>query len=331
VFRYDARELFLDYAKRCDKKQNIADIILKVNQTDNYGVRDTLINCAGECLPESVIRTMIETLERWSEEEQDEYGKRHQMLLIESLARQIKDAVLFEKTRIASRGSLSTSAIIDIAGIYLKNGDVETAYSRLKEIPEDETSYVYERDKLLEEIFKRQGNTEKLLELRQQQFRKHHSVDTLDDLLEVIGHDKRHEIIADAIAHIHQNDGFRELNAEFLIAVGEIDEAESYLLEHADSLNGYHYSSLLDLAKTFAAEKRHLAASLIYRSLLVSILDRAYAKAYPHGIRYLKKLDKLSALITDWKNFDNHETFKEQIFKTHFRKRSFWSRYEATK
>jgi hypothetical protein len=32
----------------------------------------------------------------------DEYGKRHHLMLIESLARQIKDAKLFEKTRIAS-------------------------------------------------------------------------------------------------------------------------------------------------------------------------------------------------------------------------------------
>jgi|GEM_PF-421286 len=33
-------------------------------------------------------------------------------------------------------------------------------------------------------------------------------------------------------------------------------------------------------------ENRHLAASL-----LVSILKRGYTKAYPHGIRFLKKLE----------------------------------------
>jgi hypothetical protein len=48
VFRYDAKELFVDYAKRCEEKQKIADVILKVNQTDNYGIRDTLIDCVGE-------------------------------------------------------------------------------------------------------------------------------------------------------------------------------------------------------------------------------------------------------------------------------------------
>ena len=50
VFRYDAKELFVGYASRCAEKEKIADIILKVNQNDNYGIRDTLIDCAAEFL-----------------------------------------------------------------------------------------------------------------------------------------------------------------------------------------------------------------------------------------------------------------------------------------
>ena len=139
VFRYDAKELFVDYASRCREKEKIANIILKVNQKDNYGIRDTLIGCAGECLPEPVIRTMISTLQKWVDKEKDEHDKRHQLMLIESLARQIKDAELFEKTRIASWGKLSTASLIDIARVYLESGDVETAHSWLKKIPEGET------------------------------------------------------------------------------------------------------------------------------------------------------------------------------------------------
>ena len=112
VFRYDAKELFVAYASRCSNKDKIADIILKVNQKDNYGIRDTLIDCAGECLPEDVIRTMIATLQKWADKEKDEYGKRHHLRSIESLARQIKDAKLFEKTRIASWGKLNSAALI---------------------------------------------------------------------------------------------------------------------------------------------------------------------------------------------------------------------------
>lgn len=329
VFRYDAKELFVDYVTRCADKEKIANIILKVNQKDNYSIRDTLIDCAGECLPEEVIRSMIATLQKRADQEKDEYKKRHHLMLIESLARQIKDAELFEKTRIASWGKLSTAALIDISRVYLESGDVESAHPWLKKIPKDETFQAYERDKLLLEIYQKQGNTEKLSDLLYQKFRSYHSTDTLHALLDVIGHDKRDEVVANEVALILENSALRESDAEFLISIGKIDEAEEYLLGRADQLDGNHYGSLLSLAEVMESETRHLAASLIYRSLLVSILERGYTKAYPHGIRYLKKLDKLSGAIIDWKNVNNHETFKEQIIEAHGRKRSFWSKYEG--
>jgi hypothetical protein len=331
VFRYDAKELFVDYASRCSDKDKIADIILKVNQKDNYGIRDTLIDCAGECLPEDAIRTMIATLQKWVDKEKDEYGKRHHLRSIESLARQIKDAKLFEKTRIASWGKLSTAALIDIARVYLESGDVETAHSWLKKIPEGETYQAYERDKLLEEIYQKQGDSEKLTELLLQKFRSYHSTDTLQALLDVIGHDKRDEVVNDEARQILKSDRFRESDAEFLIAVGKIDEAEEYLLGRANQLDGNHYGSLLSLAEAMAAENRHLVTSMMYRSLLISILERGYTKAYPHGIRYLKRLDKLAKNVSDWKEFNHHEAFKAQIIEDHGRKRSFWSKYEVKK
>ncbi|WP_020586096.1 tetratricopeptide repeat protein [Desulfobacter curvatus] len=331
IFRYDAKELFVDYASRCKDKEKIADIILKVNKKDNYGIRDTLIDCAGVCLPEDVIRTMITTLQQWADKEKDEYGKRRHLMLIESLARQIKDAKLFEKTRIASWGKLSTAALIDIARVYLESGDVETAHSWLKKIPEGETFQAYERDKLLEEIYHKQGDSEKLTKLLYQKYRSHHSTDTLQALLDVIGHDKRDDVINDEVEQILKTDRLRESDAKFLIAVGKIDEAEEYLLGRADQLDGKHYGSLLSLAEAMEPEDRHLVTSLMYRNLLFSILERGYTKAYPHGIRYLKKLDKLAASVADWKEFNHHEAFKEKIIQAHGRKRSFWSKYEVKK
>jgi len=288
-----------------------------------------LIDCAGECLSEPVIRTMIATLQKWADKEENEYGKRHHLMLIESLARQIKDAELFEKTRIASWGKLSTAALIDIARVYLESRDVETAHSWLKKIPEGETYQEYERDKLLEDIYKQQGDSEKLTELLYRKFKSYHSTDTLQALLDVIGHDRRDDVIKDEVRQILKTDKLREPDAEFLISIGKIDEAEEYLLKRADQLDGNHYGSLLSLAEAMESENRHLVTSLMYRSLLISILERGYTKAYPHGIRYLKKLDKLATSVADWKEFNHHETFKEQIIQAHGRKRSFWSKYEG--
>lgn len=331
VFRYEAKELFVSYAKRCDDKEKIADIILKVTERDDFGIRDTLIDCAGECLTEEVIRTMIATLQKWADKAKDTYGKHQHLIHIESLARQIKDAQLFEKTRIASLGKLNSAALVDIARVYLESGEVETAYSWLKKIPEGETYQAYERDKLLEEIYQKQGNSKKLTALLYQKFRSYYSTNTLQALLDVMGHDKRDKVVADAVEQILKADKLRESDAEFLIAIGKIDEAEQYLLGRADQLNGNYYGSVLCLAEAMEAANRHLVTSLIYRSLLISILERGYTKAYPHGIRYLKKLDKLALGVADWKNFNHHEAFKEQIISAHGRKRSFWSKYEVKK
>jgi len=328
VFRYDAKELFVDFASRCTDKEKLAAIILKLNRKDDYGVRDTLIYCAGDFLSEPIIRTMITKLQKRADGAKDEYQKRHHLMLIESLARQVKDAELFERTRIASWGKLSTAAFVDIARVYLESGNVQTAYSWLNKIPENETFQSHERDQLLQEIYRRQGDDEKLTELLYRKFRSYHSNKTLEDLLAVIGSNKRDETISKELVLILANPVFCELDADFLISIGKIEEAEKLILERAEQLDGNYYGSLISLAKTMESENRNLAATLIYRSLLISILERGYTKAYRHGVRYLKKLDELATSITQWIKFDNHETFKDQIHLSHGRKHSFWSKYE---
>jgi len=331
VFRYDAKELFVEFASRCTDKEKIAAILLKLNREDDYGVRDTLIYCAEEYLPGPVIRTMITTLQQRADDAQDEYQKRHHLMLVESLARQTKDAELFEKTRTASWGKLSTGAFIDIARVYLESGDVQTAHLWLSKIPENDTFQSHERDELLQEIYRQQGDDKKLIELLYRKFRSYHSGSTLENLLAVIGSDKRDEVISKELVLILANPTWCESDADFLISVGKIEEAEKLILARTEQLDGGYYTSLVSIAKTMESENRNLAATLIYRSLLVSILERGYTKAYRHGVRYLKKLDKLAASISLWMKFDNHETFKDQIYLSHGRKYSFWSKYEPNK
>lgn len=329
VFRFDATTLFVDFASRCAQKAKVAELILKVNQKDDYGIRDSLIECASGCLPEEVIRNMIDSLWDRADKEEDEYSKRRNLRFVASLARQVKDAKLFEKARMASHETLSSAAIVDIARVYLESGDAETAHSWLSKIPQGETFHKHERDKLLEEIYRQRGDLETLSQLLYENPRSHRSADNLNALLDVIGHEKRDEVVSNEVQQIIESPLLKIADAEFLVKIQKTDEAEAYLLKRADQLNGIYYGSLSDLAKAMESEKRYLVASQIYRSLLVSLLERGYAKAYSHGVRYLKKLDKLGTMICDWKNFDRHDTFKKQIAEAHGRKRSFWSAYES--
>ncbi|ABK98637.1 DUF6880 family protein [Pelobacter propionicus] len=118
-------------------------------------------------------------------------------------------------------------------------------------------------------------------------------------------------------------------DAAFLVAAGQFDAAENYLLTHARELNGDFYGTLLPMAEAMEKQGRHLCASLLYRALLDSILQRAQTKTYPHGVRYLKKLDLLAGVIADWRTLESHAGYKAGLVEHHGRKSSFWSRYRT--
>lgn len=327
VYRFTAKDLFVEYAARCENKDWLGELVLNLNRKDDYGVRDTLIDCARDYLPEPHIRIMIARLKELADTETEEYQKRHWLLRIESLARQIKDAPLFEKTRLATWGKPSTAACVDIARVYLESGDAETALSWLDLVPVDETFQAHERDQLLLQIYDLLGNRKKQAEVAWRIFRRLRCGDSLHALLTVIGQDKKERVITDEIQAILSEKSLTLSNATFLLEIGRLDEGEMYLLDRTDQLNGDFYGTLLPLAEMFETKERALTSSILYRALLNSILRRAQSKAYPHGVRYLKKLDKLAQSIVDWRNFQDHDNYSKHLREKHGRKTSFWSRY----
>jgi len=263
VYRVYAKDLFIEYAALCEDKEKVASIIFELSQNDDHGVRDTLVDCAAECLPEAIIRSIIVKIQELVKREEDGYRKRHNLILIESLARQIRDAELFKQTRIASQEKLSTAAHIDISRVYLESGDVQTALLWLKKIPENETYQSYEKNQLLIEIYTELGDDKGLAEFLYKKFSSYHSIETLQELLSIIGNNKKDEVISKEVAAIIADDQLSLVDTEFLISIGKIDEAEKYLLKRSDQLNGRSYTGLLPLAKAMESEGRNLAACII--------------------------------------------------------------------
>jgi len=328
VFSRTARDLFSEYAERCPDKEWIIEQLIDLYRKDDYGVRDALIDAANEFLPEESLRALAERLWQLAEKEpRDSHEKQHWLLAVESLARQLKDAPLFEKARCAGWPELTTPAFLDIARVYLEAGDAETALSWTKRVPEEEMFRAYERDNLLMEIYEKRGDKDKLAEVAWRIFRRHRSESTLSALLNIIGEDARAEIIKDEVNIILASKRISYSDAGFLINVGQIGAAENYLLHHADELNGDSYEYLLPLARGMEKHERFLAASVIYRALLDSILRRAQSRYYHHGVRYLRKLDSMAERISDWKGFSPQDAYKAGLLQGHGRKSSFWSRY----
>jgi hypothetical protein len=176
VYRYDACELFVSYAKRCTDKSWLAKLILKTSLKDDYGVPDALVDSAAEFLPEAQLRWLIDRYQQLAVEEPEEFPRRHWLYQIESLARQLKDAPLFEQTRRAAWGDdPGTAACVDIAQIYLECGEVQTALGWLERIPAGESFQQQERDELLLAIYDRQGDKQQQAEVARRSFRRQRS------------------------------------------------------------------------------------------------------------------------------------------------------------
>ena len=112
-----------------------------------------------------------------------------------------------------------------------------------------------------------------------------------------------------------------------LVSTGKIDEAEQYILSHSSQLETGKIDTLRYIASEMEKEDRYLAASLIYRHLLLSILEKEKKFAYSHAANYLHMLDSLAYKAPDWKTFGTHQSFHNYLVDEHGKKQSFWSKY----
>lgn len=324
-FKYSAAPLFVEYAKNCSDKQWVSERIVQSVQNDGYGVRDVLLDSMIDCVPAEEVRSVVNQL--LSTPTTDEYERRRQCRTGETLARQLKDAPLFEELREKGWDNLNAAAWVDIARVYFESGDPETALERLSRIAPDDTFYAHEQNRLRAEIYQATGDTEQLAALLKRNLREHHTVGVLDELLGVIGAAHREQVIAEETEFILQQEKLKLTDVEFLLETNQVSEAEAYVLKRSAQLDGNFYSSLQPLAKQFEQAGCFLATGLIYRALLNSILERGYSKAYTYAARYLKNLDKLSLKTENWQSNPTHEQFKSAISETHKRKRAFWAKY----
>jgi hypothetical protein len=326
VFSFSATDLFVSFASRCANKRLIADLVIKLNEDDGYGVRDCLFKRAGEYLPEATLRAMIDELWMKAELTTNDYQRGSWLRAIQMLAKQLRDAPLFEKARL-EKTNPTVAAWFDIAQVYLECGEPQIALTKLKQIPESEGFMVNERQQLLLGIYRQLGNIEAQTKIAWQIFNAHRDQTTLTQLLDCIGQDQRDMVISDALNKITQEPRLSYDDAAFLLAVERIDELENYLLQRIEQLNGDLYFRLLPLAEALENRGKLLISCLIYRALLDSILARAQSKYYHHGVKYLKKLDQLAPSIADWQTWPTHKTYLAILQELHKRKSAFWSKY----
>lgn len=330
VFRLRARDLFVLHAAKCADKARLADRLFKLYGQDDYGVRGCLLDQAAEFLPSEELRQLAERFWEGSKQEpKDSFGGSHWLLGVEALAGQLKDPVLFEKARLTAWPKMSPAACLDIARAYLTADDARTALNWVEKVPEQESFNSWERDELLLAIHQRLGNQEKAEDTVWRLFRRSRGETSLKQLLSVIGEGERGQVIQGESTLIREAKALSYSDATFLLKVGKVAEAESYLMGHHSEINGDRYDSVLPLAEDLERQGRPLVATVLYRALLDSILRRGQSTIYHHAVRYLRKLDTLANGVGAWGDVQPHEAYKEGLRQSHGRKSSFWGKYQV--
>jgi hypothetical protein len=109
----------------------------------------------------------------------------------------------------------------------------------------------------------------------------------------------------------------------FLIAWPALDRADRLVRERLGALDGRDYHTLRPAAAALE-EKYPETASLLYRRMIESVLDRGSSKQYPYAAQDLQSCARLAARLPAAAQIESHAAFLARLQKAHGRKYGFW-------
>lgn len=335
IFKTEAKDLFIYYSLLCEDKEKVASIIVNLNKKDYLLTRQALIECVSQCLPKEMVSKIIDTFITLIDNTTDEDDINHYSWVLIPLAKQVNDGELFEKESLRGCEQLSYFSLFEAAKLYYNSGEYNKAYKRILDSKKTSSFrglrgfQARETNDLLAKIYRKQGKREELIELLFDNFNYYPSLETLNEVVAVVGEEQREEIISNKVSELLLDENYTATHAYFMLRVGRIDDGEAYIKSNYKKTNSGYYLSSQSIIKILENEGRDLTASLLYREMLLSILEAGRIYAYDDGADYLKRLDILNVSIFDWENFINHEDFYKEIREKHGRKWKFWSAYRS--
>jgi len=184
------------------------------------------------------------------------------------------------------------------------------------------------RQSLLSDTLARLGRGQESAELRKKLFEKSLAVYDYQrwlELLPVADHSQAHEH-ARQLALVCSDPC---VAAQLLLALDEVQDAEAKLIGSANLVDGRHYGALPAMAEALLVHHCLRGASVLYRALLNSILERANSPAYGHAARYWWKLKEINAGCETLAPLISHAEYEAGVRAKNSRKVSFWAQVNA--
>ena len=113
----------------------------------------------------------------------------------------------------------------------------------------------------------------------------------------------------------------------FFIEWRALDRADHLVRERLTALDGRLYEVLRPAAETLE-EKYPEAASLLYRRMIESVLDRGSSKQYQYAARDFQSCVRLAPRLSAPLSVESHAEFLARLRKAHGRKYGFWGLIE---
>jgi hypothetical protein len=327
--------LWLVAASRCKSPAELWPArIAALVAADEYGARDELLRRADLLLDERTLRELVSSYEQQLVDalakrsgeppgRKDHFDRQSSTAssALGLLAEALQDPDLVMRTLLRRSPLPNPHQKEGLVRSYLKYGRPDGALAWLDKPWGDMES---SRQHLLAQVLPMVGRAEEARPIRQAIFKTTLSVTDLHAWLELVPAHEQGKAIEQArqLAQTHEDP---VVVARLLMDLGDDRAAEAALVAAPARIPGSDYGALLPLVAQLENKERSMGATVVYRALLVAILDRAYAPAYPHAARYWGKLQQLAQTTAIATSIEAAESFEARIRLQHRRKVRFWS------
>jgi hypothetical protein len=110
----------------------------------------------------------------------------------------------------------------------------------------------------------------------------------------------------------------------FLVGWRDLHAAAQLVRDRLDEFDGRDYVTLGAAAEPLAG-KHQVAATLLYRRMIESILGRVSGSQYVYAVRDVRNCESLAGQLPEDSEIEGHDAFMACLRKEHGRKSKFWN------
>lgn len=298
----------------------IADYLFDIYTHDDYGVRSHILNYFNKSLKKGADKR-LETLILTNKLER--YMTVNALKVIADVRNDVEYYIrIVKEYNEEDKSRIPDHEICDVAKRLNHAFRGDETIELLENLDFNDYRYA-QRANLLIEAYKLNGEDDKAKEVLWECFETFLQAKDYLEYVKLLSEEER-QIARNKAIELTKAQGNIAVSLRFLYDVKEYDVIDNLIFENNQKLNAYDYSLYRKLSTDLAKNGKYLAATLLRRELVNNVLTKAISKYYKYAVSDLKKAGEFSLQVTDWHEFDDHDTFMEVIKESHKRKTAFW-------